>query len=323
MKDSLKKVVSLLTSLALIAAVVLVWWQHWAIYDWWRLRGYQPPAAIAQIAADTTMKPSTQHLFYVYHPDLEDKQTFSQNCKSDEKTIILGCYVAFKGIYLSNIQDPRLSGILQVTAAHETLHAAYDRLSPSEKQRVNKLIDQAYAGLQDDRIKNTVEEYQKSGADVTNELHSILGTEVRNLPPELETYYGRYFSDRSKIVSYSENYEKAFTDRKNKVAEDDRELASIKQQIDSLEASLNAQQKVIDAKRAQLDAYLAAKDYKDYNAGVNDYNAQVASYNQNVNRIKSLISQYNSLLEERNALALEENQLINAIQNTPETIQQQ
>jgi len=323
MKDNLKKVVSLLTSLALVALVVLLWWQHWAVYDWWRLRGYQPPAAITQLTTDITMKPSTQHLFYVYHPDLEDKQTFNQNCKSNEKTIILGCYVPYKGIYLSNIQDPRLNGILQVTAAHETLHAAYDRLSTSEKQRVNKLIDQAYASLQDDRIKNTIEEYRKSGADITNELHSILGTEVRNLPPDLETYYSRYFSDRSKVVTYSENYEKAFTDRKNKVAEDDQQLSSIKQQIDSLEASLSAQQKVLDNKRAQLDAYLVAKDYKDYNAGVNDYNAQVASYNQNVNRVRGLISQYNSLLEERNALALEENQLINAIQNTPETIQQQ
>lgn len=323
MKDSLKKVASLLTSLAIFALVILVWWQHWAIYDWWRLRGYQPPAAIAQLATDTSMKPSTQHLFYVYHPDLEDKQTFGQNCKSNEKTIILGCYVAFRGIYLSNIQDPRLSGILQVTAAHETLHAAYDRLSSSEKRRVNKLIDQAYAGLQDDRIKNTVEEYKKNGADVTNELHSILGTEVRNLPQELETYYSRYFADRSKIVTYSENYEKAFTDRKNKVVEDDKQLAVIKQQIDSLESALNAQQKALEAKRAQLDTYLAAKDYKDYNAGVNAYNSQVASYNQNVNRVKALIGQYNSLLEERNALALEENDLIQAIQNTPSTVETQ
>lgn len=299
------------------------WLNRWNIYDSIRLRNYQPPAAVVQIATDTTMNDKTRRLFYVYHPDLEDKATFNGHCQSTEKTIVLGCYISGQGIYLSNITEARLQGVIQVTAAHETLHAAYDRLNANDKQHVDDLINQAYTRVTDQRIRDTIEAYRKNGADVTNELHSILGTEVRDLPPELEQYYTRYFTNRKAIVAYSEQYEKVFTEQQQVVTQDDAKLAELKKQIDGLQTGLGSQAQALKSERARLDGLLAAKSYDAYNAAVPGFNAKVGSYNAQVNQTRGLIDQYNSVVAERNAAALEENQLVKAIENSPSTIDSQ
>lgn len=311
-------------ALALIIVVpAILWTQRWNIHDTLRLRGYTPPAEIVQLATDSSLNDPARRLFYVYHPQLEAKTDFSGHCSLSEKTIVLGCYVTGKGIYLYNVTDVRLDGIKQVTAAHETLHVAYDRLSGSERTRVGELINAAFATITDERIKNTVEEYRRNGADVTNELHSILGTEVRTLPPELEQYYARYFMQRSKVVEYSEKYEQVFTERKQKLAQADQQLASLKQQIDAGETNLNNLSKELQSERARLDGLLASKDYAAYNAAVPGFNARVTAYNAQVGQVRRLIDQYNTLVAQRNAIATEESELIKAIDSRPNTIQTQ
>src|SRR5690606_3442881 len=108
--------------------------------------------------------------------------------------IVLGCFVEGQGIYLYNVSDERLDGVKEVTAAHEVLHAGYSRLSSRDKARINHLLDQAFQANNDERIKETVETYRKRDPSiVSNELHSILATEARELPSELEEHYRRYF----------------------------------------------------------------------------------------------------------------------------------
>lgn len=317
------RIVSLVTFVSVIIIAGLLWLNRWDIYDALRLRGYQAPAAIVQLATDTTMNDKTRRLFYVYRPELDDKQSFIQNCKSAEKTIVLGCYVPSQGIYLSDITDPRLAGVVEVTAAHETLHAAYDRLSPSEKTRIDTLLNKAYEQVTNTRIRETIDAYRKEGADITNELHSILGTEVRDLPPELETYYAKYFKDRKAIVAFSEKYEKAFDDRKKAVAGYDRQLEDIKKQIDVAENKLGSQEAGLKSERTRLDGLLSLKQFEAYNTGVPGYNAQVNGYNASVSQIRSLIDRYNDIVNKRNAVALEESELVKAIDSRPETINNQ
>src|ERR1700761_221828 len=64
------------------------------IYDWLALRNYQPPAAIAQLANQTTMNAYTRKVFYVNHPVLLGKSAFNQQCPDNggENTVVLGCY---------------------------------------------------------------------------------------------------------------------------------------------------------------------------------------------------------------------------------------
>ncbi|MCW1907828.1 MAG: hypothetical protein KIH63_000620 [Candidatus Saccharibacteria bacterium] len=309
----IRKYFATITALLLLAVTGWAWLNRLAIYDWFRLRDYTPPAVIVQLATDTTMKDSARNLFYVQHPSIEGKTTFNEHCPRGEQTIVLGCYVSKVGIYIYDVTDARLEGIEQVTAAHELLHAAYERLSKANKDKIGASLKATYQTLGNARITETIEQYQVAGADITNELHSILATEVRNLPPELETYYQRYFTDRSAIVGFSEQYEQAFVALKNQVEAYDQELEALKAQIDANEQNLTAQGAAIEADRARLDSLLAANQVGAYNAAIPAFNAKVRAYNALVNQTKDLINQYNAKLEARNALALEEQALFKAI----------
>lgn len=313
----------LIFTLMFLLVVAAGLWQRYWIYDEIRLWNYQPPAAIRQLADETTMDASTRRVFYANHPALEDKTQFSQHCTSGEKTIVLGCYINTKGIYLYQVTDSRLHGIIEVTAAHETLHAEYERLSPADKKRVDTMINNAYAQITDKRIRETIQSYQDAGADVTNELHSILGTEVRTLPTDLENYYKRYFTNRAAIVAYSEQYEGEFSSRQQQVAADDAKLKELKTQIDQQNAQLEQQANSINATYKQLQALRSSGQTEQYNAGVPGYNNSIANYNAKVRNVQSLINAYNQLVNDRNKLALEENQLIQAIDSRPTTLESQ
>src|SRR5262249_20860349 len=158
----------------------------------------------------------------------------------------------------------------------------------------------------DKRIRANIDSYRKAGADTTNELHSILGTEVANLPPELEQYYKRYFNDRSQIVKYSEQYEQAFTERQKVVSDDDAKLASLKPQIDKLETSLQDQLNYLNAERSRMKNLLDTKQYDEYNSAVAPFNTKVKTYNDDVATVRNLIDEYNQVVSERNSSALEE-----------------
>ena len=317
---SRRSVISGIVTFGLLFLTALALWQRQNIFDWYRLRGYVPSAEVAALAANTTMSDKARRIFYVYRPELNDRAQFSSHCPNNgEKTIVLGCYINPVGIYLFDVTDERLKGIEEVTAAHETLHAAYDRLSSSEKARIDKLLNDAFSKISDKRLVDTIESYKKAGADISNELHSILGTEVRNLPPELEEYYARYFTNRVTIVEYSEKYEKVFSDRKaqadsylKQLSDIESQLAAIRQSTDAMEAELNSQYKELQQERNRFDA-TSQSAVNAYNTKVNAYNNQVAVYKTRIQTYNQLVEEHNQILEKYNAIALEENELIKAI----------
>ena len=318
-----RRLVSSVLSVIILAAPLIAWWQRNALFDAYRIHGYVPSSDIVHLADATTMNPDTRRLFYVYHPALEDKTNFGSHCGNQEQTIVLGCYVLHRGIYLYNVPDPRLNGVKEVTAAHETLHAEYDRLSSKDRKKVDALTAQTLKTITDQRLLDTIENYRKGDPSVVpNELHSILGTEVRNLPPELEAYYKRYFTDRGKIVDFADAYKGEFTQREQEVADMDKQLTSLKSQIDTLNSSLESQQQALKSQFDNLQQLKKSNQIQAYNAAVPGYNAAVQQYNASVNRQRSLVQQYNALVESRNNLAVEENQLIKAL-DSRETIQTQ
>lgn len=314
MKNTFSRSLRLVLSLLLLTAVLAAWVERLAIYDRWRLYGYSPPAAISALADRTTMNPATRRLFYVYHPELDDKSTFNSHCRDNsEQTIVLGCYIGNQGIYIFNVQDARLQGVLEVTAAHETLHAAYERLSSADKKHVDGLLNSAYQNITDQRIRTNIESYRKSGADVTNELHSILGTEVRDLPAELESYYARYFTNRQQIVSYSQQYESNFTSLQTRAKEIEQQLQALKREIDSSQSQLARQQAQLEVDRQTVRTQAEA----------NAFNARVHAYNAEVARLNSLIDQYNGLVAEQKQLVVQQQQLFQAIDSRPSASQTQ
>ncbi len=309
-----KRIVSYALSLAILAVPAIAWWQRDFLFDTWRLHGYTPSSEVVHLADATTMTADARHLFYVYRPELQDKTAFNASCANEEQTVVLGCYILHRGIYLYNVPDSRLNGVKEVTAAHEMLHAQYDRLSSKERNRIDALTAAQLKTITDKRLLDTIDNYRKSDPSVVpNELHSILGTEVRNLSPELEAYYKRYFTNRSAIVDFADAYTTEFTRREDQVASLDKQLTDIKSQVDSLNASLEQQQANLKSQYETLQTQKQSGQITAYNAAVPAYNAAVGAYNADVNRQRSLVEQYNNMVEERNSLAIEENQLIKAL----------
>ncbi|MBC7581450.1 hypothetical protein H7097_01100 [Aeromicrobium sp.] len=311
---------SLLLQLGVVLVVLgvfaVAFTQRQALIDWLKLRGYTAPAAVTQLTVEDTMTPYARKVFYVNKPALEDKTAFTQCKIGGEQSIVLGCYHGPQnGIFVLTVTDPRLEGVEQVTAAHEMLHAAYDRLSSSERADIDRQL-RAYFnnGLKDERVRQTIDAYRSSEPnDITNEMHSILGTEVNDLPASLEKYYTRYFDDRSKVVAFAVQYQAEFTSRQDAIKANDAQLKELKVQIDALQADLKTRQKDLDDESARMQQLQNSGDSRAYNAGVPAFNASVNSFNAEVSRVQSLIDRYNALVATRNSIVLEAQQLTNEI----------
>ena len=309
-RHRLAGVIMLLIWFSLIGFVI---YQRQDIYDWWKLHSYEVPANVSAIASQDTMTDYAEKVFYVNQPALTPKANFSEFCPNNggEQTIVLGCYHPKQnGIYLLQVTDSRLNGVQQVTAAHEMLHAAYDRLSSSERERIDALLTDYYKnGLDDKRILDTIDAYKQSEPnDVVNEMHSIFGTEVSDLPAPLEEYYKQYFDNRSAVVAFANAYQSEFTSRQKNVEAADARLADIKSQIDDLNADLKTKQSEIAAEQSNLNN-LRNSDVAAYNAAVPGYNRMVDAYNAEIRQVKTLITSYNALVISRNATAGEADQL--------------
>lgn len=309
-----------LAALLLLLLAVVGWLTvagRQALYDWLRLRGYSPPSAIAALAADDQFTASARRVFYVNHPAIEGKAAFAHSCPNGGKeAAVLGCYVPpQQGIYILQVSDPALDGIEQVTAAHELLHAEYDRLDSATRTKVDGWLEAYYKhGLTDPIIIKQMATYQKTEPNaMVDEMHSVFGTEVANLPTDLQQYYQRYFTNRGLITADYSRYENQFSQRLAAISHDDTQLAAWKTQINSLEADAQSRQTAISNQLQQLSAYRQSGDISAYNGGVGAFNAAVDSYNAEVAQIHALVQQYNQLVTERNAIALEEQQLVQDI----------
>lgn len=299
----------------LVVCAVFGYLFRYDIHDFVKLYGYTPPAEIEALADGTTMHGDSRRLFYINKPVIADKNQFNEHCRRDEHSIVLGCYLpGQRGIYVLDVTDDRLEGIEEVTAAHEVLHAAYERLDSATRTRIDALLQDVFKNLTNQRIKDTVEQYRSQDASVVpNELHSILGTEVRSLTPELETYYERYFTDRSRIVTLSEQYEQAFIDRRNQVRDYDRQLADLKQEIDSKSQQIEQLSADLVQLRNTMNSYRSSGQTDAYNELVPVYNQRVGQYNFLLDNVSAQIVIYNDLVQKRNTVASEEAELVEAI----------
>ncbi len=289
------------------------------IVDWWRLRDYSPSANVSELAKETTMTDFSKRVFYSNDPQVQDKMQFYVSCEENETIVVLGCYKPKTGIYLLNVDDPRLEGIEQVTAAHELLHAAYERLSESKRKEVNSHLQEVYGNLKDDQLKSKIDQYKQRDADISNELHSILGSEVATLNPYLETYYAKYFSNRAEIVGFAKKYQTVFDERKTKLKQYDSQLSEIVAQIEPIDTELQRQVKIINDESDRLNNLKKEGNISEYNAGVPAYNALLVPYRTLYTKRERLFTQYETLLAERNKLAAEAQELNDAIDSRIKT----
>lgn len=306
----------ILQYLALVIALLLGWWilnNQYVISDWFALRGYDAPEYVVGYADDTAMSDYGRQVFYVGKPQLNEKSDFNANCPIPDRSLVLGCYADGK-IYVFDVQDERLDGVEEVTAAHEMLHAAYSRLSGGEERNLEALLDEQLAVVTETRVLELVEQYRQDDVETLyNEMHSVFGTEVKELIPALEEHYAQYFDDRSQVVAISDSYEQVFLDIDNKIKNLENEISALKAQISDKEVSITALQVTIDGESARLEALRASGDIPGYNSGVPAFNAMVASYNSAVDSYKVLVVKHNDKVEERNLQAGTQNELVQSL----------
>lgn len=274
-----------LLNLGLVAAIAIVAFNPQRLVDQVAVWQFEPSQPVADYAERATMTDEGRFLFYASHPSIEADERFDEICASHVEDVgVLGCYVhRDKRIYLYDVTDDRLDGIEDVVAAHEMLHAVWDRMSAQEQRRLEQLLEAEVAARADDtELAGTLEFYAAAEpGQRANELHSILGTEYGDLGEELEAHYATYFWDRSALVALHERSNAVFVQ----------------------------QRAAIDALVGQLEQLSAAidTDYAAYNAGYDQLNAEILSFNSRAEAGDfDSFSEFNA---ERNALFARQGEL--------------
>lgn len=306
----------LLALLVLLVGLGLLVWRFEDIREWWFLRSYQAPAEIVALADSAAMSDAGRRDFYVANPQIDDKQSFGQHCPVSELSLVLGCYNRSR-IYILRVERSQLGNVMSVTAAHEMLHSVYEDLSTSERRRLNQLLDAEFKNSTDQKLRDLMAEYERAEpGERYNELHSILGTQVASLSPELEQHYARYFTNRAQVVVAFKAYEGVFEDLERQIDGLSAQITALRDQLDDLEATINSKQQELETLNAQMDRLRASGQIQDYNALVPRQNALVREYNGLVGQYKDLVALHNSKVDQLNQLALEQNELVESLDAT-------
>jgi len=223
----------------IIAALLLINRQY--VIDQVVVWQFKPSGQVTALADRASMNDRGKFYFYASQPALENADTFNQKCdRKEQSTAILGCYTG-RYIYIYNVTDEKLDGIREVTAAHEMLHAAYDRLGDDERSKVDALLSQEYDKLKNDKkLAERMAFYARTEpGQRNNELHSVIGTEISDIAPKLEEHYKQYFSDRSQIVSLHHKYESVFNDLQSRGESLSAELTRLGDSIEAESVDYN------------------------------------------------------------------------------------
>lgn len=309
----------------LVLAAVAVFYGPGA-YDHYLASQYQPSDQMATVTNRIKLSDEGKTLLYASKPAIESDEQFNKDCQSTERTTaMLGCYYK-RRIYLYDIRNKELDGAVEVTAAHEMLHAAYDRLNMFERANVDTLIRKEYELVKNHPdIKGLMEYYHQAepGSDI-NELHSIIGTTISDVSPALESYYQRYFTDRRLIVDMNTRYSSVFKEVQAK----SNELA---QQLKSESERLNQAVTTYETDRSQLDIDVQSFNERAQSGGFGSRSAFEAARSGLLARVNALngrreeinagVEAYNAKVKELQALSVrvsELNKSINGI-TSPES----
>jgi chromosome segregation ATPase len=198
------------------------------------------------------------------------------------------------------------------------LHIAYQNLAPKERNRVDAMIEAAYASSDDPRLKQLVSFYSQAEPDQRdNELHSLLGTEVGTLSPELERYYARYFADRQQVVKAFQSYDFVFTVLKNQYDELNGQLTAMKGQLDDLRSRQQAAASQAASLGNQIDALRAQDRIEESNTLVPPQNAAADEANNLRDQYNALVDHYNDVVRQINAVAQRARDIFNQLSSVP------
>jgi hypothetical protein len=240
-------------SIILLAVAGFILLNQQYVKDQVSVWAYKPTTAVQSIEGRIDFTSKGQFYFYATQPAVDGSDKFNADCPRQEVgNPILGCYTGGR-IYVYDVTNTQLDGIEEVTAAHEMLHAVWERTSPDDQARIGKLLQDEYAKLGSNTdLTERMSYYQRTEpGQFVNELHSILGTEIGSLSPELETYYKQFFNDRQKVVDLHGKYDAVFKDLRSR-------SDSLYSELTTLGASIESRSTQYDADSKQLSTDIEA-----------------------------------------------------------------
>ena len=305
--------------LALVALFVIVNPQR--VTDQFRVWQFQSSPAIEAYADRVSLTEEGRFLYFASLPTIPSSAEFDRTCSSRLEGVgILGCYLpAEQTILLYDVTDERLDGLEEVVAAHELLHAVWDRLSPAERDSLGELLEAEVKRRSDDpELAETLEFYATSEpGERLNELHSIVGSEMTDISVELEAHYAKFFVDRAIVTALHKQSKAVFdvqalaikelTARIDDLVESvDTDVAAYNSGYDQLnididlfnsradsgdfssQSAFNAEREALLARQAALDALYVSIDARatQYDAlliQLEDLNATITQLNSSIN----------------------------------------
>lgn len=316
-RHNLVRVVNFALSALLVFVAIWLLINRQYVYDQITVWQFKPGPGVVQLVDRAGMSEQGKFYYLASQPKLDGTQNFNKECETVENsTSILGCYTN-KKIYIYDVSDPKLDGIKEVTAAHEALHAAYQRLDNAEKTKVNKLLEAEYIKLESQpEFKDRMAFYARTEpTERDNELHSIIGTEVADISPELETYYRRYFDDRQKVVALNAAYSGVFKAL-------DQKRTSLLSQINELAAKIESDTAQYNSDVVKLNADINAFNNKTFSSRAQfDYERsqltnRIAALNVLRSSVEAEVASHDSLVKQYNEIAIESKKLYNSIDST-------
>ena len=282
--------------LVLVVAATVVLNRQW-IEDYMRGFGYEPEGEMGRIMKDLELTGRGEFLFRAARPELSSQDEFNAVCRSvlDEEIAVLGCY-ADDNIYVYNIESAELDGIRELTTAHELLHAVWARMSEGERSALSGALNQTLEKNRD-VLGEELEIYDVGQRQ--EELFVRAGTEVADLPAELEKVYGGIFSDQDMVVSFYNKYIGVFRAMEAEMEELESQMQGIQAQIDSL--SVEYEQRV-DALNVEIGSFNACAETAGCFGSDGEFYARRAVLMNEQTVLEGMYGQINGLLEQYNGL---------------------
>ncbi len=306
--------VGLCVGVALIGAALALWLNRQYAVDWLAFVQYTPNQEVSRIAERTTMNDQGKFYFFGSHPSVEAADAFNKICtRREASAAILGCYTNNR-IFVYNVTDKRLDGIKEVTAAHEMLHAIYQRLGDGDRQQVNGLLEKEYQHLKSDKdLATRMAYYDKNEpGEKYNELHSIIGTEYGDIGNELEAYYARYFTNRRAIVELHGTYATVFAHLEAQATALSTQLKTLGDSIEQGTTGYNAAVKALNDDIKAFNTRAESGDFKSQAAFDRERSALMGRANAldlQRQKINTDMTTYEKLRTEYNQTAATSNEL--------------
>ena len=234
--------------MAMIAGLSLAIANRDWIYDYFRGASYEPVGEMARIREDLQLTDRGRFIFNASQPVLSGRESFNNACRTmDTEVAVLGCYTD-GNIYIYNIDSAELKGIRELTTAHELLHAVWARMSDEEKNSLRDTLEQVYS-KNTDVLKDELDTYTE--LERLEELYVRAGTEIADLPENLEKHYAEVFKNQDLIVGFYDSYITVFK-------EIEAEMDTLKQEMDEISAQVEIKTAEYESRASQLNVEIAS-----------------------------------------------------------------